>query len=87
MATFGEYTPSVVTRDSPCWIPGLQLCKHSSYYTFPKLANIYVTQHYCISALGVPDSTAEDYTAEDYTAEDSTAELYLTATYPTACVP
>ena len=22
MATFGEYTPSVVTRDSPCWIPG-----------------------------------------------------------------
>ena len=22
MATFGEYFPSVVTRDSPCWIPG-----------------------------------------------------------------
>ena len=22
MATFGEYTPSVVTRDSPCWISG-----------------------------------------------------------------
>ena len=22
MATFGEYNPTVVTRDSPCWIPG-----------------------------------------------------------------
>ena len=22
MTTFGEYRPSVVTRDSPCWIPG-----------------------------------------------------------------
>ena len=22
MATFSEYNPTVVTRDSPCWIPG-----------------------------------------------------------------
>ena len=22
IAAFGEYFPSVVTRDSPCWIPG-----------------------------------------------------------------
>ena len=22
MATFGEQGPTVVTRDSPCWIPG-----------------------------------------------------------------
>ena len=27
MATFGEYFPSVVTRDSPCWIPGTG-CEH-----------------------------------------------------------